>query len=115
MPISASNSAGAAANPKLTNEFDTAVTTPRRRSNHCETIVRDDRVSRPWPVNRRHPKPALITTRPTNDPIGPTKLNIVTVAASPRVAPRATRRAPYRSIARPPAGSRNPLQPVPIR
>ena len=51
--VNASSSAGLAANEKLTNVFATDVTSPRRRSNHWATIVRDDRVSRPCPVKRR--------------------------------------------------------------
>jgi hypothetical protein len=91
------------------------LTIPLRRSNHCEIIVRDDNVSRPCPVKRRQPKPRLMTIIPTTTFIGPSRLNPIRVPASPRVAARATTREPYRSMARPPRGSRNPLAPVPIR
>ena len=104
-----------AANAKLTNEFAIELTIPRRRSNHWATIVLDDSVRRPWPVKRRKPKPTLSTTIPTTAFIGPTKLKPTSTPASPSVADNATTRAPCRSMARPPRGKRNPLDPVPIR
>ena len=65
MSISARNSAGDAANEKLTNALDKAVTKPRRRSNHWAIIVRDANVSSPWPLKRRQPNPTDITAMPT--------------------------------------------------
>ena len=99
----------------LITAFDDDVTTPRRRSNHCEIIVRDVRVSRPCPVKRRQPKPRLITPRPTAVDIGPTVLKPTSVNARPPTAAAATRRDPKRSMARPPCGSTSPLLPVPMR
>jgi len=115
MSISISSNAGAAAKAKLPAACEIDDTNPRRRSNHCATIVRDDSVSSPCPLNRRQPKPMLITTRPTGVLIAPTKLRPVTVAASPIDAAKATTRDPYRSIALPPYPSSNPLDPVPMR
>ena len=83
---------GCAANEKLTNVFATEVTSPRRRSNHWATIVRDDRVSNPCPVKRSSPNPTLITAMPTARFIGPTKLNPTSTPASPNVATSATTR-----------------------
>lgn len=82
------------ANAKLITALDADVTSPRRRSNHCESIVRDESVNSPWPVKRRHPNPMLITASPTTEPIGPTRLRPVSVEARPRTATKATTREP---------------------
>ena len=79
--------------------FDNDVTRPRRRSNHCATIVRDDRVRVPCPLNRRHPNPMLSTAMPTGTDIDPTTLSPSSVPANPSVAVRATTREPNRSMA----------------
>jgi hypothetical protein len=93
--IRASSSAGLDANAKLITAFDVEVTSPRRLSNHCDTIVRDVNVSRPCPVNRSAPKPMLITAMPTTVDIGPTVLSPTSVMARPTTATTATRRDPY--------------------
>ena len=94
MSMRNSSIAGAAANAKLTTALESELTSPRRRSNHCASIVREASVSSPCPLSRRAPNPRLITTNPTIVLIGPTRLSANVVAASPIVAPTATIREP---------------------